>query len=91
MEASGNIPPGNAPGESKWQARSGRAAKPEIRLTAGKPITGITIADLIDQARPRTPPVHLLQRCRVLARAGRAPHARAAHARRTRRSRAPQT
>lgn len=31
----GSIPPGNAPGESKWQSRSPKANKPEIRLTAG--------------------------------------------------------
>lgn len=44
----GNIPLGNAPGETKWQARAPRP-KPEVRLTAGKPITGITIEGLIDQ------------------------------------------
>jgi len=77
VEASGNIPPGNAPGESKWQARSGRAAKPEIRLTAGKPITGITISDLIDQAR-RAPA------CCSAAACSRAPAARRTRAGRTR-------
>ncbi|EFJ50384.1 CGFS type glutaredoxin 6 [Volvox carteri f. nagariensis] len=46
----GNIPPGNMPGETKWQSRSvARATKPEIRLTAGKPIQGITIEGLIDR------------------------------------------
>lgn len=44
----GDIPPGNAPGVTKWQSRAVKV-KPEIRLTAGKPITGITIRDLIDQ------------------------------------------
>lgn len=44
------IPPGNAPGETRWQSRSvARATKPEIRLTAGKPIQGITVEGLIDR------------------------------------------
>ncbi len=46
----GVIPPGNAPGETRWQSRSvARATKPEIRLTAGKPIQGITVEGLIDR------------------------------------------
>ncbi len=43
----GTIPPGNAPGETKWQSRTARPARPEIRLTAGKGISGATITDLI--------------------------------------------
>jgi hypothetical protein len=49
--ATGSIPPGNAPGETKWQSRAVRPAKPEIRLTAGKPITGVTMEQLVDQVR----------------------------------------
>ncbi len=45
----GNLPPGNQPGETKWQARKAAPLKNEIRLTAGKPITGVTIEQLIDQ------------------------------------------
>ncbi|GLC43465.1 hypothetical protein PLESTB_001560100 [Pleodorina starrii] len=46
----GSIPSGNMPGETKWQSRSvARATKPEIRLTAGKPIQGITVEGLIDR------------------------------------------
>jgi hypothetical protein len=45
----GTIPPGNAPGETKWQSRTAKPARPEIRLTAGKGITGVTIEQLIDQ------------------------------------------
>lgn len=46
----GDIPPGNAPGETKWQSRSvARATKPEIRLTGGKGIKGITVEELIDR------------------------------------------
>lgn len=47
----GSIPPGNAQGETKWQARSvARATKPEIKLTAGKAlVSGVTISDLLDQ------------------------------------------
>ncbi|KAG2430785.1 hypothetical protein HYH02_013624 [Chlamydomonas schloesseri] len=53
---SGTIPPGNAPGETKWQSRSvARATKPEIRLTAGKPIQGITIEELIDRIVKENP------------------------------------
>lgn len=48
-ESTGSIPPGNLPGESRFQSRAGKPAKPEIRLTAGKPITGITIDGLLDQ------------------------------------------
>ncbi|KAG2493944.1 hypothetical protein HYH03_007874 [Edaphochlamys debaryana] len=54
----GVIPPGNAPGETKWQSRSvARATKPEIRLTAGKPIQGITIEGLIDRIVKENPVV----------------------------------
>ncbi|GIL85279.1 hypothetical protein Vretimale_10753 [Volvox reticuliferus] len=50
LAETGSIPPGNLPGETKWQSRSvARATKPEIRLTAGKPIQGITIEGLIDR------------------------------------------
>lgn len=45
----GNIPPGNAPGETRWQARRVAPLKKEIRLTAGKPISGITMEQLIDR------------------------------------------
>ncbi len=40
---------GNAPGETKWQSRTAKPARPEIRLTAGKGITGTTIEQLVDQ------------------------------------------
>ena len=44
----GDIPPGNKPGENtKWQARKG--PKAELKLTAGKPITGITIEQLVEK------------------------------------------
>ena len=50
VATSGSIPPGNAPGETKWQSRSvARATKPEIRLTGGKGIKGITVEELIDR------------------------------------------
>ncbi len=45
----GNIPPGNAPGETRWQSRTAKPPRPEIRLTGGKGITGVTIEQLIDQ------------------------------------------
>lgn len=48
-EQYGNIPPGNAPGETKWQSRRPAPLKKEIRLTAGKAITGITIEQLVDR------------------------------------------
>eukprot|EP00877_Chromochloris_zofingiensis_P014725 jgi/Chrzof1/9506/Cz04g05200.t1 len=47
MEDTGKIPPGNAPGETKWQSRAVRA-KSEIMLTAGKAIN-VPIETLIDQ------------------------------------------
>lgn len=49
VEMTGNIPPGNAPGETRWQARRVAPLKKEIRLTAGKPISGITMEQLIDR------------------------------------------
>eukprot|EP00195_Chlamydomonas_chlamydogama_P006123 CAMPEP_0202889656 /NCGR_PEP_ID=MMETSP1392-20130828/255_1 /ASSEMBLY_ACC=CAM_ASM_000868 /TAXON_ID=225041 /ORGANISM="Chlamydomonas chlamydogama, Strain SAG 11-48b" /LENGTH=281 /DNA_ID=CAMNT_0049573039 /DNA_START=49 /DNA_END=894 /DNA_ORIENTATION=+ len=49
VESTGTVPPGNMPGETKWQSRAARPLKKEIRLTAGKGITGITIEQLIDQ------------------------------------------
>eukprot|EP00890_Picochlorum_soloecismus_P005928 jgi/Picsp_1/6336/NSC_03685-R1_monothiol glutaredoxin-s16 len=50
-EETGVIPPGNAPGEKKWQQRRKRMAKPEIKLTPGKGLDDLTcsIEDLIDQ------------------------------------------
>lgn len=48
MEESGNIPPGNMPGETKWQSRSvARATKAEIRLTNGKAIN-VPIEKILD-------------------------------------------
>lgn len=43
----GDIPPGNAPGETKWQSRVVRP-KADIKLTAGKAIN-VPIENLIDQ------------------------------------------
>ncbi|GBF96829.1 hypothetical protein Rsub_09685 [Raphidocelis subcapitata] len=43
---SGAVPPGNAPGETRWQGRPVRA-KTEIKLTAGKAIN-VPIENLID-------------------------------------------
>lgn len=37
------------PGETKWQSRTAKPARPEIRLTAGKGITGVTIEELVDK------------------------------------------
>lgn len=44
---SGNIPPGNEPGETKWQSRVVRP-KADIKLTAGKAIN-VPLETLIDQ------------------------------------------
>ena len=51
VESTGSIPPGNAPGEKKWQQRRPRVAKAEIRLTPGKGVEDLTcsVEDLIDQ------------------------------------------
>ena len=51
VEETGNIPPGNVPGETMWTQRKRRMAKPEIKLTPGKGIEDLTcsIDDLIDQ------------------------------------------
>jgi len=51
VEETGAIPPGNAPGEKKWQQRRKRMAKPEIKLTPGKGLDDLTcsIEDLINQ------------------------------------------
>ncbi|CAD7702129.1 unnamed protein product [Ostreobium quekettii] len=48
---SGNVPPGNAPGEKKWQTRRVRRARPEIKLTPGKGIEDLTcsVEDLVDR------------------------------------------
>ncbi|KAG1679836.1 hypothetical protein FOA52_012749 [Chlamydomonas sp. UWO 241] len=46
--ATGDLPPGNTPGESKWQARKAAPIKKEIRLTAGKAIN-VPIESLLDQ------------------------------------------
>lgn len=43
----GDIPPGNVPGETKWQSRVVRP-KADIKLTAGKAIN-VPIENLIDQ------------------------------------------
>ena len=47
MGESGDIPPGNAPGETKWQSRVVRP-KADIKLTAGKAIN-VPIETLVDQ------------------------------------------
>eukprot|EP00879_Flechtneria_rotunda_P030673 GHRR01033339.1.p1 GENE.GHRR01033339.1~~GHRR01033339.1.p1 ORF type:complete len:214 (+),score=52.41 GHRR01033339.1:77-718(+) len=44
----GSIPPGNAPGETKWQNRTAARPKADIKLTAGKAIN-VPIETLIDQ------------------------------------------
>lgn len=51
VNATGAIPPGNAPGEKMWQQRRPRAAKPEIKLTPGKGLQDLTcsVEDLVDQ------------------------------------------
>ncbi|PRW20885.1 Monothiol glutaredoxin- chloroplastic [Chlorella sorokiniana] len=56
----GSIPPGNAPGQTLWQQRKPRAAKPEIRLTPGKGLDDLTcsVEDLIDQ---------VVKTCKVVA------------------------
>jgi Grx4 family monothiol glutaredoxin len=50
VEATGAIPPGNAPGETSWAQRRARAAKPEIRLTPGKGLADLAcpVTDLVD-------------------------------------------
>lgn len=51
VEETGSIPPGNAPGEKKWQQRRRRMVKPEIKLTPGKGLDDLTcsLEELIDQ------------------------------------------
>ncbi|GFH11256.1 glutaredoxin domain-containing protein [Haematococcus lacustris] len=49
VSETGTIPPGNAPGETRWQSRTAKPARPEIRLTAGKGITGTTMEELVDR------------------------------------------
>lgn len=43
----GAVPPGNAPGETKWQAKPAARPKTEVRLTAGKAVN-VPIEALID-------------------------------------------
>ena len=45
---SGALPPGNAPGETRWQARKASPMKREIRLTNAKAIN-VPIETLVDQ------------------------------------------
>lgn len=56
----GAIPPGNASGQTLWQQRRPRAAKPEIRLTPGKGVQDLTcsVEDLVDQ---------VVKTCKVVA------------------------
>jgi hypothetical protein len=51
VEATGEVPPGNAPGEKKWQQRARKAARPELRLTSGKGLADLTctLDFLVDQ------------------------------------------
>lgn len=51
VEETGNIPPGNTPGETMWTQRKKKIAKQEIKLTPGKGLDDLTcsITDLIDQ------------------------------------------
>lgn len=53
VEATGVIPPGNAPGEKSWQQRRVAAAKPEIRLTPGKGIQDLNCTVTGAQSRAR--------------------------------------
>eukprot|EP00879_Flechtneria_rotunda_P008671 GHRR01009084.1.p1 GENE.GHRR01009084.1~~GHRR01009084.1.p1 ORF type:complete len:268 (+),score=84.85 GHRR01009084.1:304-1107(+) len=48
LAETGSIPPGNAPGETKWQNRTAARPKADIKLTAGKAIN-VPIETLIDQ------------------------------------------
>ena len=60
VEQSGQVPPGNVAGNTRW---TGRRAKPEIRLTPGKGLADLncSVEDLIDgvvksnKARPLPP------------------------------------
>ena len=67
VNATGGIPPGNAPGEKKWQQRRPRAAKPEIKLTPGKGIEDLTcsVGDLVDQVVKSTRVVIFLKGTRT--------------------------
>jgi len=67
VENTGAIPPGNAPGEKKWQQRRVRASKPEIRLTPGKGIEDLTcsVEDLIDQVVKTCPVVAFVKGSRL--------------------------
>jgi glutaredoxin-related protein len=51
VEATGAIPPGNAPGAAEWTARRPRAARAELRLTPGKGLADLTVSveALVDQ------------------------------------------
>ena len=67
VENTGAIPPGNAPGEKKWQQRKVCASKPEIRLTPGKGIEDLTcsVEDLIDQVVKTCPVVAFVKGSRL--------------------------
>ena len=47
VEVTGTLPPGNAPGETKWQSRKASPLKKEIKLTNAKPVN-VPIETLID-------------------------------------------
>lgn len=46
VDATGKIPPGNAPGpaQTAWHSRRARKPKPELRLTPGKGLQDLTIS-----------------------------------------------
>lgn len=68
MDATGGVPPGNAPGETKWQQRRARPAKPDIRLTPGKGLQDLScsVEDLVDQV-VKTAKVRGCGTCSVVA------------------------
>jgi Grx4 family monothiol glutaredoxin len=72
VEATGAIPPGNAPGEKAWQQRRPSAAKPEIRLTPGKGLDDLTcsVTDLIDGVVKSVPVVAFVKGTRTAPQCG---------------------
>jgi Grx4 family monothiol glutaredoxin len=72
VQASGVIPPGNAPGEKRWQQRRPRAARPEIRLTPGKGLADLTctVVELVDQVVKTAPVVAFVKGTRTQPQCG---------------------
>ncbi|CAG9465148.1 unnamed protein product [Pedinophyceae sp. YPF-701] len=72
LNEAGALPPGNNPGEKRWQMRAKKPARPDLKLTSGKGLADLNVPleKLIDECIKATPVIAFVKGTKEMPQCG---------------------